>query len=193
MRRTSVRVPDRCRFDLPSDAVVTHAVTHPIGMTPAPGTELDGSLFGPENRCFACSPDHPTGLHLRFQIEHNEVVTRFLPEGLHAGAPGVMHGGLVTTLADEVGCWALIALLGKFGFTGTMASRFPRPVRIGRVVEGRAKITRDSARMVHVEVALSQDGATCFTSAMTFVVLTQSGAEKLLGGPLPEAWKRFVR
>jgi acyl-coenzyme A thioesterase PaaI-like protein len=132
-------------------------------------------------------------LRLRFHVEGDEVVTRFLPQDVHEGAPGVMHGGLVTTLADEVGCWALIALQGKFGFTGTMMSRFPRPVRVGKIVEGRAKITRDNSRMVHVDVVLTQDGATCFSSAITFVVLTESGAEKMLGGPLPEAWKRFVR
>lgn len=168
-------------------------LSHPIGAAPAPGAELDGSLFGPDNHCFACCPDHPTGFHLRFQVEGDEVVTRFTPSRMHEGAPGVMHGGLVTTLADEVGCWALIALLGKFGFTGTMTSRLPRPVRIDRVVEGRARIVRDDKRMVHVEVVISQEGSTCFTSAMMFVVLTESGAEKMLGGPLPPAWKRFVR
>jgi acyl-coenzyme A thioesterase PaaI-like protein len=167
--------------------------SHPIGTTEAPGTQLDGSLFGPNNRCFACCPDHPTGLHLRFHIEGNEVVTRFTPGGAHEGAPGVMHGGLVTTIADEVGCWALIALRGKFGFTGTMTSRFPRPVRVGRELEGRATIANESTRVMNVSVRLAQDGVECFSSAMSFVVLNQSGAEKMLGGPLPEAWKKFFR
>ncbi len=104
-----------------------------------------------------------------------------------------MHGGLVTTVADEVACWALIALRGKFGFTGTMSSRFPRPVRVGREVEGRAKITRDGVRMMHVDVRLFQEAAVCFSSTMSFVVLDQAGAEKMLGGALPEAWKKFFR
>ncbi|SRR5258706_12458986 len=166
---------------------------HPIGTTDTPGTRLDGSLFGPNNRCFACSPDHPTGLRLQFAIEGDEVITRFTPSAAHEGAPGVMHGGLVTTIADEVGCWALIALRGKFGFTGTMTSRFPGPVRVGRELVGRATITKESTRVVHVDVRLGQEGATCFTSVMSFVILDQSGAEKMLGGPLPEAWKRFFR
>jgi acyl-coenzyme A thioesterase PaaI-like protein len=166
---------------------------HPIGTTEAPGTELDGSLFGPNNRCFACCPDHPTGLHLRFQVEGDEVVTRFTPSRAHEGAPNVMHGGLVTTIADEVGCWALIALRGRFGFTGTMTSRFPRPVRVGQELEGRAKITNESSRVVNVSVRLRQDESDCFSSAMSFIVLNQMGAEKMLGGPLPEAWKKFFR
>jgi acyl-coenzyme A thioesterase PaaI-like protein len=166
---------------------------HPIGFTEAPGTVLDGSLFGPQNRCFACSPDHPTGLHMRFHVEGDEVVTRFTPGREHEGAPGVMHGGLVTTVADEVGCWALIALRGKFGFTGTMTSRFPQAVRAGRELVGRARITKESTRIMHVDVRMLQEDVTCFTSTMSFIVMDQNGAEKMLGGALPEAWKRFFR
>ncbi len=166
---------------------------HPIGTTEAPGTRLDGSLFGPNNRCFACCPDHPTGLHLKFHVEGDDVVTRFTPSRAHEGAPNVMHGGLVTTVADEVGCWALIALRGKFGFTGTMTSRFPRPVRVGVELEGRAKISKESTRVIHVDVRMLQEGIDCFTSTMSFIVLNEAGAEKMLGGALPEAWKRFFR
>ncbi|WP_394841122.1 PaaI family thioesterase [Pendulispora brunnea] len=166
---------------------------HPIGTTPHPGTRLDGSLFGPQNRCFACSPDHPTGLRLKFHVEGDEVVTNFTPARSHEGAPGVMHGGLVTTVADEVGVWALIALLGKFGFTGTMNTRFPRPVRVEREVQGRAKITSKSTRIVHAQIRMVQDGADCFTSTMSFILLNQKGAETMLGGPLPEGWKKYFR
>jgi acyl-coenzyme A thioesterase PaaI-like protein len=116
-----------------------------------------------------------------------------MPTENHQGAPTIMHGGLVTTLADEVGGWTLIALREKFGFTGTMSSRFPRPVRIGQLVEARGRIVRDGTRMVHVEVRLLQGGEECFTSAMTFVIVDQKGAEKMLGGALPESWKKFFR
>jgi acyl-coenzyme A thioesterase PaaI-like protein len=164
----------------------------PISLAP-PGAPLDGSLFGPGNRCFACGPDHPTGLRLKFHVEGDGVVTRFIPAAEHQGAPGIMHGGLVTTVADEVGCWAIIALRGKFGFTGTMTSRFARALRVGRETEGRATITRESTRIVHVDVRLRQDGAECFSSTMSFIILDQSGAQQMLGGVLPEAWKRFFR
>ena len=88
---------------------------------------------------------------------------------------------------------ALIALRGKFGFTGTMTSRFPRAVRVGTLVQGRAKITKESTRVMHVDVRMLQEGHTCFSSTMSFIVLDQKGAEKMLGGELPESWKRFFR
>ena len=166
---------------------------HLIAKTDAPGDKLDGSLFGPNNHCFGCGPHHPNGFRLRFHVEHDEVVTQFTPLKSHEGAPNVMHGGLVTTVADEVGAWALIALRWKFGFTGTMTSRFPRAVRVGTLVQGRAKITKESTRVMHVDVRMLQEGHTCFSSTMSFIVLDQKGAEKMLGGELPESWKRFFR
>jgi len=166
---------------------------HPIGTTPAPGERLDGTIFGPRNNCFACGPNHPEGFRLTFAVDGDEVVTRFVPRASHAGAPTIMHGGLVTTVADEVGCWALIALRGKFGFTGTMTSRFARPVRVERETVGRARITKESTRMVHVDVRVLQEDAVCFSSVMSFVIPNREGAESMLGKPLPEEWHRFFR
>jgi len=156
-------------------------------------TRLDGTLFGPGNRCFACGPQHASGFHLEFRVEGDAVLTDFLPGEAHQGAPHVMHGGLVTTVADELGGWALIALRERFGFTGTMKSRFARPVRIGIPVRGRATIVRENRRVMHVDVRLHQDDAECFSSEMMFVILDQAGAEKMISGPLPDAWRKFFR
>src|SRR4029079_19140855 len=98
----------------------------------------DGTLFGERNRCFGCGPNHPFGFRLDFRVEGDEVVTDFVPTEAHESAPTVMHGGLVTTLADELAGWVVIALRDKFGFTGKMKSRFAWPVRTGQNVHGRA-------------------------------------------------------
>lgn len=155
--------------------------------------KLDGSVFGPGQPCFGCAPDHPIGFHLSFQREGDEVVTRMTPSDRYQGPPGIMHGGLVMTLADEIGAWAIIALLEKFGFTAEMNAKLKKPVRIGRELEGRARIAKPGARVVGVEVTISQDGELAYTGDLRFVLLDQKGAERMLGGPLPESWKRFSR
>lgn len=154
---------------------------------------LDVNPFGPGQPCFGCSQDHPFGFRLRFDREGDEVLTHFTPDDRYQGPPGIMHGGLVTTLADEVAAWAIIGLLGKFGFTAQLSGKLVKPVRIGVPVEGRARIARETNRVVTSAVRLVQDGADAFTGEFSFVLVDQSGAERLLGGPLPEAWKRFCR
>ncbi len=104
-----------------------------------------------------------------------------------------MHGGLVATLADEVAAWAIIGLLGKFGFTASFTARLAGAVRVGVPVVGRSRITTDKVRIVEVAVQIAQDGKDAFTGDFKFVILDRSGAERLLGGPLPEAWQRFCR
>lgn len=104
-----------------------------------------------------------------------------------------MHGGLVTTLADEVAAWAVIGILEKFGFTARLIGRLHKPVRINIPIDARAKIGRNTPRLVESEVRLAQNGEDHFTGVFSFVLVDQFSAEKLLGGPLPEAWKKFCR
>ena len=163
--------------------------------TPVPNAlgPLDGHLFGPGQPCFGCGPDHPWGFHLRFERDGDEVVTRFTPHDRYQGPPGIMHGGLVATLADEIAAWAVIGIAGKFGFTATFDAKLHRPVRIGIPIEGRGRIVADKRRLMDVEAKVLQEGALAVTSTVRFVVLDKSGAERMLGGPIPPAWERFCR
>jgi len=158
-----------------------------------PLTPLDGMLFGADQKCFGCGPNHPHGLKLRFEREGGGVATRFTPGDGYQGPPGIMHGGLVSTVCDEVAAWALIEKTGTFGFTTDFSVKFHRPVRIGEETQAFAEVTKQTTRIVRCAVRVSQQGETCTTGEFTFVLLDAKAAEKLLGGPLPEAWRRFAR
>lgn len=154
---------------------------------------LDGRLFGPGQPCFGCGPDHPHGFRLAFERVGDEVQTVFTPTLDHQGPPGIMHGGLVATLADEVAAWAVIALAEKFGFTASFSGRLAKPVRTGRPVTARAWIAKPGARLVDVKVRIVQDDEDAFTGDFRFVLLDRAGAERILGGPIPTAWEPFCR
>ena len=154
---------------------------------------LDSELFGREQPCFGCSPSHPIGFHLRFARRGEEVVTRFTPGEQYQGPPGVLHGGLATTLADEIAAWALIAHKGRFGFTVDIKARLCKPVRIGVEVEGTERIVKDGSRVVRTAVELHQQKTLCYQGDFTFALLGEAAAQQLLGRPLPEQWKRFAR
>ncbi|MBL8679193.1 MAG: PaaI family thioesterase [Myxococcales bacterium] len=154
---------------------------------------LDGSIFGPESPCFGCAPSHPIGFHLSFVKKGEAIETTFTPGTQYQGPPGIMHGGLVTALADELAAWAIIGLKGQFGFTTSIEARLAGAVRVGLPLVGTARITKDLRRIVEVETVLAQGGADVYTARFKFVVLDKAGAERLLGGPLPEAWARFAR
>lgn len=154
---------------------------------------LDGRLFGEGQPCFGCSPTHPHGFHLKYERDGEDVLTRFVPGQLHQGPVGIMHGGLVSTLADETAAWAVIAKTGKFGFTTSFSARLHKAVRIGVEVEARGTVISENRRVVKSSVVLRQNGEACFTGDFIFVLLDKASAEKLMGGPIPEAWERFCR
>lgn len=155
--------------------------------------ELDPMLFGTEQPCFGCGPSHPIGFHLRFTRQNDVVRTRWTPGAQYQGPPNIVHGGLVTTLADELAAWTVVALRGRFGFTASIEARLSAPLRIGVEAVGEGRVLRDSSRLVLVEVRIKQKLEECFRGEFKFVLLDAAGAEKLLGGPLPEHWKQFAR
>jgi acyl-coenzyme A thioesterase PaaI-like protein len=161
-------------------------------MTPAV-TPLNGWLFGAGQPCFGCGPDHPSGFRLAFEMEGDEVVTRFTPGPTHQGPLRLMHGGLISTLADETAAWVVLARLGKFGFTTKFEARFVKGVRVGVEAVARGRMTKHTSRIVHVRVLISQEQDPCFEGDFTFVLLDQSGAERLMGGPLPDEWLKYCR
>lgn len=105
--------------------------------------------------CFVCGEDNPVGLRQRFETDGRAVRTRFTPGPEHAGFRGVVHGGILATLLDEVMVWACAVQTRKFGFCAEMTIRFQQPAapgdalwveaelvanRRGRVFEAKAEV-----------------------------------------------------
>ncbi len=166
-----------------------------------PREVLDGHLFGEGQPCFGCSPDHPFGFRLKFEREDGDpsdargprILTRFTPDERYQGPPGIMHGGLVSTLADEVAAWALIGLEHKFGFTIAFDAKLRKAIRVGVPLVGRSFILEDRRRLYDVGVEIEQEGEVGYAGTLRFAVFDKHGAEKMLGRPLAPAWERFCR
>jgi acyl-coenzyme A thioesterase PaaI-like protein len=154
---------------------------------------LNGHLFGADQPCFGCGPQHSSGFKLAFERDGDAVVTTVRPGDHHQGVPGLLHGGLAGLLCDEIAAWAIIANQGKFGFTTSMNVRFTGPLRITDDIAGRGWIVRDGRRLVDTAVTLSQGGVVAVEAGLRSAILDRKGAEKLLLSDLPADWLRFVR
>ena|SRR5579883_2489029 len=56
-----------------------------------------------KNWCFACGPDNPDGMHLRFRIDekNRSAICKFTLPRRYQGPPGHAHGGIIATILDE--------------------------------------------------------------------------------------------
>lgn len=81
--------------------------------------------------CFVCGRDNPVGLKLRFfeEPEDQRVRADFTVPDEYQGYPGIVHGGIVSTILDEVsGRAVMMASAGERLFaTLQLKVRFHRP------------------------------------------------------------------
>lgn len=112
----------------------------------------------PRNRCFACGPDNPVGLHLHFDLLDGVVRAEFVPNEWHEGWAGVVHGGVIGTLLDEAMAYALF--LGRYKVvTARLEVRYRAPAREGDELCVEARLVRDDRRLADVEARVLR-GAT---------------------------------
>jgi len=156
-------------------------------------TPLDPLTFGPDQRCFGCGPHNDVGMGLRFERDGDEVVTTFHGKPGWEGPPGILHGGLQATLADEIGAWTLVGLRERFGFTTSAQLKWLRPARLDAPIEARGRIVEESDTAVTVKVSLRQHGRLVLSGSLSYAYVTVEQAEKILGQPLPAAWHHLAR
>jgi uncharacterized protein (TIGR00369 family) len=93
--------------------------------------------------CFVCGENNPVGLRQRVETDGQIVRARFTPRPEHAGFKGVIHGGILATLLDEIMVWACAVRTGKFAFCAEMTIRFQRPATPGDELRVEAELVAD--------------------------------------------------
>lgn len=98
--------------------------------------------------CFVCGRDNPIGFHLQFFADDDGCVhANYTPREEHQGFPGVMHGGLVTALLDEIiGRTAIASDL--WCMTAKLEVRFKKPVPVGAPFALKGEITKHDGRVL---------------------------------------------
>lgn len=90
--------------------------------------------------CFVCGESNPFGLKLRFETDGRMVQTRFIPRAEYAGFKSVVHGGIISTLLDEIMVWACAIQTRRFAYCAELTVRFLAPLRPGEEVVARAEL-----------------------------------------------------
>ena len=95
--------------------------------------ELFGARPG-RSRCFGCSPQNAIGLGLTMRrTEGAGLVSTFRVPERFESYPGVVHGGIVSTILDEVMGNVPAVLEGKLCFTVTLRVKYIAPLRINQL------------------------------------------------------------
>jgi uncharacterized protein (TIGR00369 family) len=93
-----------------------------------------------KNFCFACGPDNPDGMHLKFTLdeERRTFVCHFRLGKRYTGPPGHCHGGIIATILDDA-MGKVNKLRSVIALTKEMTVEYLKPVPLHTPlrVEGR--------------------------------------------------------
>lgn len=104
-----------------------------------------------DQMCFVCGKKNLDGLRLDFELVGGaEVRTSFVPTQRFQGFQDIVHGGIISTILDEVmvnGAW----LRGMRAVTAKLDVRLRRPAKVGERLYFVGRILRDGDKTVDTE------------------------------------------
>jgi acyl-coenzyme A thioesterase PaaI-like protein len=97
--------------------------------------------------CFACGPDNPVGLRIRFDVQGDECTAEFTPNANHVGFSDTVHGGIIYTALDDVTA-NILYQQGRKAHTAKCEIRYRQPARVGEKLALKGWIETERRRLV---------------------------------------------
>jgi acyl-coenzyme A thioesterase PaaI-like protein len=133
-----------------------------------------------DHYCFGCGHQNPHGLKLVFFAEPDGgVYADWTPTRENEGFNGIAHGGIITTVLDEVMGWAVYHQQ-IWAVTGKLSVSFRKPVVVGEATRATARITDERGRKLQLtaELRRTSDGELLAEAEAVFVKVPQDRAEE---------------
>ena len=125
-----------------------------------------------DHMCFACGPANPAGLQMQLFADPKSVVSRLVVPDHLRGWSDLVHGGVISTILDEIMSWGAIHLLKKIILTKSMTVDFLKPVRIGQTLRAVSRIIEIQKNQAVMEGLLySEPDTLCARSRGEFALL----------------------
>ena len=145
-----------------------------------------------DHHCFGCGDLNPGGLHLHFfELAGEEGVwAPFTPTSAFEGYGGMIHGGIISTMLDEVMAWSLYRQ-EIWAVTASMTTRFRKPVEVGVPVRLVGRVVHNRGRILDLrgEVRRADDDVLLAEATGTFMRVPDAQAsawnERYLTGSTP--------
>lgn len=98
--------------------------------------------------CFACGPDNPIGLHIRYTVDDDEVCTaEFTPGENHLSWENTVHGGIIYSALDDV-TGNIPYARGLVAHTARCEVRYRQVLRAGETVRLRGWVEKEKGRLM---------------------------------------------
>jgi uncharacterized protein (TIGR00369 family) len=134
-----------------------------------------------DHNCFGCSPRNTSGLQMTFYTNKKAVYSQVkVPEHL-CGWNNLVHGGVLSTILDEIMSWAAIYLLKRVSMTKSMSVDFLKPVYVGNPLKAEGTVLEKKGKHEALMQGriYNKDDVCCASATGTFAVFSPAVAKRL--------------
>ena len=124
------------------------------------------------HNCFGCGPRNTHGLKMRFYTDEKSLYSWVEIPGHFSGWKDFAHGGVITTMLDEVMGWSALHLLKTMVLTKSITVDFVKPVHVNREVKlvGTVLERRNDREAVMEGALYDANGELCSKAVGTFAL-----------------------
>lgn len=123
--------------------------------------------------CFVCGLENPVGLQLKiYQVEAGVIETTFTAPEHFQGYPGVLHGGIVATILDEISGRAHMGddpSAPRFMFTAKLEVKYRKNVPTGQPLKIVGKAGKTKGKLAEGWAGIYDQAGTLLAEANTLL------------------------
>ncbi len=123
--------------------------------------------------CFICGLENPIGLKLRiYQTEPGLIETSYCAPEHFQGYPGVLHGGIVATILDEISGRANMGdpSAPRFMFTARLEVKYRKNVPIGKLLKIIGKAGKSKGKTAEGWAGIYDEKGSLLAEANTLLI-----------------------
>jgi uncharacterized protein (TIGR00369 family) len=149
-----------------------------------PYTNLEGY------NCFGCSSKNTLGLQMEFFQDGEYVKSLWEPKSYLAGYGTILHGGIQSTIHDEIASWVVYTIVQTAGVTANLNVRYKNPVFTDKgKIEIRAKLIEQNRKFATIHTELfDNDGKLCSEAEVKYFIFPVEIAKQKFHYPGIEAF-----
>ena len=140
--------------------------------------------------CFGCSSKNELGLQMEFYEDGEYVKSTWKPQTHLAGYGNVLHGGIQSTILDEIASWVVYTKAKTAGVTSNLNVKYKNPVFTDKGnLEVRAKLIDQNKKFatIHAEL-LDSEGNVCSEGEVRYFIFPVEIAKRKYHYPGIEAF-----
>lgn len=124
--------------------------------------------------CFACGPDNPIGLKIRFECDGDRCQAQFTPDRNHVGWENTVHGGIIYAALDDVTANVMYKQ-GQKAHTARCEIRYRQPLYVGETIDLQGWVERRRGRLIVLrgEARKAEDQSLVADCSATFMLVKQ--------------------